>query len=98
MLHSIDDPDLRGILLTDVDVSKDLKTASVYYTIPDRSKEKRIDERFKKAAPFFRRKLQKLDLRYLPELKFFLDTKRESVYRVLGILDEMSKERPPNVL
>ena len=73
--REINDPRLRMTTISSVKMSADLKIAKVYYTTPGDEKSRRqVTEGFKHAAGFLKRSLERqVDLRYMPELKFFLD-------------------------
>lgn len=89
LVEDIDDPSLRDVAITEVQVSNDLKNVFVYFE--KRVTElKKIEEGLKRAIPFFKRRIaENLNLRYVPELHFKLDTHSQSVSRVFSLLDQL---------
>mgnify|MGYP001067270931 CR=1 FL=1 len=73
--RQIKDPRLEMTTISAVKMSSDLKIAKVYYTAPagEKSRES-VAAGFEDAAGFIKRTLgREVKLRYMPELKFFLD-------------------------
>ena len=71
----IKDPRLEMTTISAVKMSSDLKIAKIYYTAPA-GEQSRLSAAagFKDAAGFIKRTLgREVKLRYMPELKFFLD-------------------------
>ncbi len=76
LLREVKDPRLEMAVITAVKVSPDLKNARIYFSVPGGETERRQDaaEGFRSAGGFIKRYLgDRLDLRYMPELKFFYD-------------------------
>ena len=71
----ISDPRLEMATITAVKMSRDLKSARVYFTVPGgASKSETATKGFKSALGYLKRSLAgTLELRYMPELKFFYD-------------------------
>ena len=71
----IGDPRLKAATITEVDVSLDLKRAKIYFTTSGgKQKKKAAIDGFNSAFGFIKRTLaQELDLKYMPDLKFFYD-------------------------
>jgi ribosome-binding factor A len=71
----ISDPRLAGTTITAVKMSRDLRIARVYYaTETGAEKQKAAHEGFERARGYLKRELaQRLELRYMPDLKFFYD-------------------------
>jgi ribosome-binding factor A len=71
----ISDPRLEMATITAVKMSRDLKSARVYFTVPGgASKSKTATKGFQSALGYLKRSLAgTLKLRYMPELKFFYD-------------------------
>jgi ribosome-binding factor A len=83
------DPRLGFVTITDVDVSSDLKHARVY--ISTLEGDDSSIEALTSATPFLRRALARsAQLRFTPELRFYLDEARTQGIRVEQILDELS--------
>ena len=91
LIEEVSDPRLREIVITEVELSPDLKNARVYFAI-DASHLKEVSQGFQRAIPFFRKKLgDNLALRYVPELLFQVDEHGNSLTRLLHIFDEIEK-------
>jgi ribosome-binding factor A len=72
---NIKDPRLEMATITSVKMSRDLKTARIYFTTSGGSdSSKKAAEGFNSARGYVKRTLaEQLGLRYMPELKFFYD-------------------------
>ncbi|MBW2487919.1 MAG: 30S ribosome-binding factor RbfA, partial [Deltaproteobacteria bacterium] len=75
----IKDPRLKMATITGVDVSRDLKLARIYFTTPDGEHEKDAAIKgFNSARGYIKRILaHELDLKYMPDIKFFYDASIE---------------------
>lgn len=73
--RDINDPRLAMTTISGVKMSVDLRIAKIYYTAPNNLKQQQdVARGFGKASGFLKRALSKqLQLRYMPELKFFRD-------------------------
>lgn len=82
------DPRLEGVTVTGVKISPDLQLASIYFRIYGDDNEENIAQAKKgleSATGFFKKRLAKgLDLRRVPDLRFFYD---ESIERASKIED-----------
>ena len=86
----IHDPRVRGVTLTGVKVSKDLRHARVYFNLlggqEDRSA---VLAGLKSATGFIRTKVSKqLQLRFVPEFEFTYDDSEDAAQRI----DELLKQ------
>ena len=71
--HSVDDPRLRGVTVTDVEVTPDLSLAKVYLGVADEAAEQAL-QGAAKAHGFLRKQLAAaLHLRAVPRLAFKVD-------------------------
>lgn len=75
LIKEIADPRLTMATITGVRMSTDLRIASIYFTISGgESKVTAATQAFEKARGFIKKKLgRQLELRYMPELRFFHD-------------------------
>jgi ribosome-binding factor A len=98
LLREVSDPRLQNIVVTDVQMSSDLKVARIYFTKAESAadwNEKESLQAFKKANPYLRRMIgQRLDLRSVPELRFERDTHREELNRILHLIDTEGQAKP----
>lgn len=89
--EEINDPRLGFISITDIELTSDLKTATVYisaYGTPEEQKES-MDVLFR-ATGFLRGELgRQVELRYTPELNFHLDKSIERGARIFELLNEV---------
>ena len=96
--REVSDPRLQNIVVTDVDMSADLKIARVYFTKSQMEPswdEKEALAGFKKAAPYLRRMLgEKMDLKSVPELRFEKDTHTDQLNRILHLIDLENPNKP----
>jgi ribosome-binding factor A len=71
----IKDPRLEMVTITRVKLTKDLKIASIYFAMTgSRKSVEEVERAFQSAHGFLKKALgRELDLRYMPELKFYYD-------------------------
>jgi ribosome-binding factor A len=93
----VNDPRLATFIsVTRVEVTSDLKNATVYVSIlGDESQKKEMLRGFDAANGFLRRELtRRLTIRRAPELTFKQDESIEQAARVLKLMDEIGQENP----
>ena len=75
LLYSIKDPRVASVTLTGVQMSRDIGSAQLFFTVTDESTERKNAEKgLKSAAPFIRREIGKaMQLRFVPEIRFKYD-------------------------
>jgi len=84
---------LKFVTITDCKVTNDLSFAKVYYTILDNSKKEEAQKAFKSAAGFIRHELMdRIDIRYVPELEFIYDESIEYGKMIENKIKEIHKE------
>lgn len=73
--RDIGDPRLKMATITEVEVSRNLKLARIYFTTPDgKQKKDAAIKGFNSARGFIKRILaHEIDLKYMPDIKFFYD-------------------------
>ena len=86
----LNDPRIGGTWsILRADVTRDLRYCKVRISILEEERRKEMMEALKKASGFIRRELGKaVDLRYVPELIFELDTNIEYAAKIDRILKE----------
>ncbi len=91
---SIKDPRLETAVITGVKMSPDLKLARVYFVISDRSVSKADAlEGFDKAKGFIKYTLaQELNLRYMPDLRFYYDESIDYGFHMDSVLKKIVKD------
>jgi len=94
VLYRLKDPRLGFITITKVDLSRDLKTCKVFYTVlgaPGGETKTRFA--LKDASGFIQREVGKtLRTRTRPAIEFVVDPTAEKVQRVHEILDSLREE------
>jgi len=95
--RELGDAELSQMVVTSVEVTKDLSIASILVrsltTSDDPQARKRLMQRLRKAAPRLRRALgPRLELRRVPELRFEFDVGGDASARVAELLLEIAKE------
>ena len=94
------DPDLGFLTLTAVRLSGDRSIAKVYYTVLGEDEQRaKTRKALGRAAGFLRSQLaQRLDMRRVPELRFFPDEALEAgnhMEELLAKIKEEEAQRPP---
>ena len=95
----LQDPGIGLVTILGIRLSPDFNQARVFYSILGTADEKeRSLKVLNKCAPFIRGQLGKLEsLKFPPEITFVLDSTAEEAQSVLGVLNNLEKERdaPP---
>jgi len=88
----ISDPRLAAVTITDVEITPDLRIATIYYSVLGDEQEQ-VDlaqAGLEHASGFFRRELgEVLDLRYVPELRFRFDETLREARHLDQLLDSL---------
>lgn len=95
MLHrDISDPRLANVNVTRVEVTGDLRIAKVYVApLQDEAEGEEMMDALARASGYFRRSLaSSLDLRYAPEIRFYLDRSIQAGERFLKVLEQVQAE------
>ncbi len=94
--REISDPRLAGINVTRVEVTGDLRLAKVYVAPREgdqAAEQKEMMDALKHAAGYFRHTLaESMDMRYTPELRFYLDYSIERGEHFIEVLKEVEAE------
>jgi ribosome-binding factor A len=82
--HKLKDPQLGFVTLTRVKLTSDLKLASVYFSVFGKDADpQKSAEILNKAGHFLRRELsEKIEMRFIPNLRFFYDDSLEYSERI----------------
>jgi ribosome-binding factor A len=94
LLYEARDPRLSGVTITEVEVTRDLLLARVYFTLLDDEEEgaKEALGGFAHAKGFLRSQLaDRLELRFVPDLAFFQDRSAAYGRRIDALLDELQE-------
>ena len=75
LMYNVKDPRVASVTLTGVQMSRDIGSARIYFTVSDESLERKNAEKgLKSVAPYIRRELGKImQLRFVPEIRFVYD-------------------------
>ena len=89
-----EDPRLRGLTITSVEVTQDLKQAFIYVSsLAGVEGSQAALAGLEHAKRFFRRELAaRIELRIVPDLIFRWDTSLETGERISRILDDLAKQ------
>lgn len=86
----IKDPRVQGVTVTEVKMSGDLKSATVYFSSLADGKAEDHKKGLENAAGYIRRLLrEELSLKYIPELSFFYDTAFDNFARINKLLKKI---------
>jgi ribosome-binding factor A len=90
LLRDLKDPRLRGVTLTSVTMTDDLRRARVFFShLEGGSRAKDAAGGFRSASGFIRRRItRELGLRFAPELDFEYDSSAERAARIDALLRE----------
>ena len=91
LLTEVDDPRVQNVQVTDVDVSPDLRNATVYYVLLDqREPDPQAQSGLERAAGYLKHEIGKrLDLKYVPKLNFEYDESVERGRRMEELLEDI---------
>lgn len=94
LLQRVRDPRLRGVTITLVEVTADIKLARIYYTVTRADDAVQAGKGLARAKGFFRSRIAKvLNLRYTPELMFYYDAALEETERLEELFRKIADER-----
>ncbi|PIE57158.1 MAG: ribosome-binding factor A [Desulfobulbus propionicus] len=94
LLQKTADPRLEGVTISEVEMSPDLKRATVRFFVPKGTDREVVKKAVTRAKGFFRGHIARtLNLRYTPELVFFHDTKQDELARLDALFEEIDRER-----
>lgn len=92
LLREMRDPRLKGVTLTDVRMSKDLRHAYVYYSFFGQDEQKeQAQAGFESAKGFIRKKIgERVHLKYIPDIQFKYDISLEYGQRMERLLEKIA--------
>lgn len=90
----IKDPRLGFTTITKVEVSKDLKNATIYYSVLDGEEKKNTWHALKSAEGYIKGLIgDRINMKFVPNIRFELDKSMEHTRKVFEILDQIKKEK-----
>ncbi len=94
MIADFKNQEVGFITITDVDLTADLKLAKIFFSVygpPE--KQKQTQKILEEATPFFRKEIaHRVQLRFVPQLRFYYDQTAEKAEHVFEILNKLKKE------
>lgn len=93
--RKVHDPRVEGVTVTEVNVTPDLKYADVYFSkLGDEEGRQSALTALTAAAGYLRHELApRLDLRFMPELRFHIDLSWEQGARIDALLDQIAAQK-----
>ncbi len=92
LLQKVIDPELGMVTITKTKVSPDLKIAKVYLSVLNKEKRDYVIEHVESMKGFLRSELAKrANLRYTPELNFYIDDTLDYVEKIDEIFNTLKK-------
>lgn len=94
LTKKIKDPRLELATVTGVKMSRDLRYARIYYVVNgDEKAREQASEGFETARGYLKRFLaRQLNLRYMPEIRFFYDTSLDNGSRIEKLLSSIESK------
>jgi ribosome-binding factor A len=94
LAREVSDPRLENLNVTRVDVSGDLRIAKIYVIVHgDEDEIAETMDALKRASGYFRHRLaQNIDLRFAPEIRFYVDRSIEKGEHFLQVLQQVHEE------
>lgn len=93
LMEEVKDEDLKNVIITGVDVTKDLSYAKVYFTLYAKEKKKEILTSLNNASSFIRGKLsERIEIRHTPELRFIYDESEEYGRKIDKIIKDLKEK------
>lgn len=96
LLREVKDPGVQGLItVTDLKLSKDRKSAVVFYSVLGTKAQRESTEKsLPRVAPFLRHQLrEKLRLKVIPRIAFEYDPTPERAQRIEKILSDLEREQ-----
>jgi ribosome-binding factor A len=96
-IAEVKDPGMSGFLtVTGLELSKDTKTARVYYSILGSAEDrKKTEKALERSAPFLRKTmLHRLRLKFVPKLVFVFDDTPSRANRIERLIDDLKGDSP----
>jgi len=97
LLHEVKDPRVKGVTMTGIRMSEDLKRAKVYFSVMGEASEiKTAQAGLESAKGYIKRMIsRRLYLRYVPELLFIYDESLELGSEIEKLFERLKKKDEP---
>lgn len=91
LVSEVEDPRLKHLVITQVELSRDLRYAKIFYELGDGTDSKEVSKGLGRATGFLRKRMgMNLAMKYVPELNFEADLHSTRLNRVLTVLEEVN--------
>lgn len=92
-LYKLADMDLGFVTITNVRVTPDLKIAKIYLSVLEKEKRMLVLDRIEDKKGYIRTELaHRIRIKFIPELKFFLDDTLDYVEKIEGLIKKIHEE------
>jgi len=93
-VSEVNDEIIKYVTVTKVEVSRDLKSARVFYTYYlDDVNDEDVSKSLKKASSFLRHELaERVSMKFIPSLTFYKDSDQEKKESIEGIFKKIENE------
>lgn len=89
-LHKLSNMDLGFVTITNVRVSPDLKLAKIYLSVLEKEKRELVLDKIDTKKGYIRTELaHRIRIKFIPELKFFLDDTLDYVEKIEGLIKKI---------
>lgn len=89
-LHKLSNMDLGFVTITNVRVSPDLKLAKIYLSVLEKEKRELVLDKIDAKKGYIRSELaHRIRIKFIPELKFFLDDTLDYVEKIEGLIKKI---------
>ncbi len=93
LLNRMQGDDLGFITVTDVKVSADLKIAKIYLSVLQKERREVVLNKINQRLGYIRTELaHRIRIKFVPELKFFIDDTLDYVEKIEGLINEIHKQ------
>lgn len=94
LIYEVEDPRLSGVMVTDVNVDRELYYANIYVSaLEGKVRSKEVLAGLESASGFLRSQLaQTIELRTFPRLRFYWDPTPENADRIEFLLKQLHEE------
>ncbi len=92
-LRKLQDPAFGFLTVTNVKVSPDLKIAKIYISVLEKEKRESALGKVVSVSGYIRSELaSRIRIKFVPELKFFIDDSLDYVEKIEGLIKEIHKD------
>jgi len=92
-LHKLSNMDLGFVTITNVRVSPDLKLAKIYLSVLEKEKRELVLDKIDAKKGYIRSELaHRIRIKFIPELKFFLDDTLDYVEKIEGLIKKIHED------